>query len=109
MAMPRRHHYDIIFDRLAIYCFEKIESKYDSMIESAIETQLRYEPNRATRNRKPLKEKTSIGASWELRCGPNNRFRVFYDVHDVAQRVVILAIAVKVGNKLLVGEEELIV
>ena len=38
--------------------------------------------------------------------GPNNRFRVFYEV-DVAERVVwVLAIGVKEGSRLLISGEE---
>jgi mRNA-degrading endonuclease RelE of RelBE toxin-antitoxin system len=41
-----------------------------------------------------------------MRCGPDNRFRVFYDV-DSGQRVVnILAIGVKQGSRLTIGGEE---
>jgi len=47
-----------------------------------------------------------FGACWELRCGPNNRFRIFYDVDAVAHEVRVLAVAVKDRNRLLIGEEE---
>jgi hypothetical protein len=45
-------------------------------------------------------------ASWEFRCGPDNRFRVFYEVDVAAQEVRILAIGVKERNRLLIGGEE---
>ena len=45
-------------------------------------------------------------ASWELRCGPNNRFRVLYDVDSTTLQVWILAIGVKDRNRLLIGKEE---
>jgi len=59
-----------------------------------------------TRNRKPLLRKTVVGAEWEIRFGPNDRFRVLYNVDEVAREVVILAIGVKIGNRLIVGDEE---
>jgi len=38
--------------------------------------------------------------------GPNNRFRVFYEVDQASREVFILAIGVKVGNRLFIGGEE---
>ena len=83
-----------------------IETKYHSAIQSEIETQLLHEPDVETRNRKPLKRPISFGADWELRLGPDNRFRVFYQVDAERQEVRILAIGVKDRNRLLIGGEE---
>jgi LuxR family maltose regulon positive regulatory protein len=44
------------------------------LIRQSIEQQLIHQPGVETRNRKPLQRPASIGADWELRCGPNNRF-----------------------------------
>ncbi len=52
-----------------------------------------------------MEEPTQIGATWELRCGPDNRFRIFYDIHIETRTVVILLIAVKIRNQLRVGKE----
>jgi hypothetical protein len=49
---------------------------------------------------------TPFGATWELRCGPNNRFRIFYEIDSNEMVVSILAIGVKEGNRLWVGGEE---
>jgi hypothetical protein len=35
-----------------------------------------------------------------------NRFRVFYDVNVAEQQVLVLAIGVKEGNRLLIGGKE---
>jgi hypothetical protein len=51
-------------------------------------------------------ELIEIDASWELRCGPGNRFRVFYDVDSSSQVVQVLAIGLKDRNRLLIGAEE---
>jgi mRNA-degrading endonuclease RelE of RelBE toxin-antitoxin system len=59
-----------------------------------------------TRNRKPLKRPTVLGGDWEIRFGPNNRFRVFYAVNRESSEVYILAIGEKRGNRLLVGGQE---
>ena len=59
-----------------------------------------------TRNRKALEEPASFGATWELRFGPKNSFRVFYDVNPDEKTVSVLAIGVKEGNRLFIGGEE---
>lgn len=99
--------FEIIFDDAVRAHFAAIERKDRSLILDAIEGQLAYQPNQRTRNRKALRIPNSLDATWELRCGMNNRYRVFYDV-DVEDRVVIvLAVGRKLGNRLLVGSEEL--
>ncbi len=87
---------------------ELIESKYDSIIRQAIERQLRFEPYIETRNRKPLRAASTLGATWELRCGPHNRFRIFFDIDLDAHLVIVLAIAVKDRNELWIGKERLV-
>lgn len=85
---------------------EAIELKHRSLIRRAVEEQLFSEPDLPTRNRKPLLRETAIGATWEVRCGPDNRFRIFYDVDRDRRLVVVLAIARKVGSQLFVGKEK---
>jgi mRNA-degrading endonuclease RelE of RelBE toxin-antitoxin system len=105
LAMPRRPAFEIIFDVLALDHMEAIETKYHSLIRRTIESQLIFEPDTPTRNRKPLLRETAVGATWEVRCGPDHRFRIFYEVRRSQRLVVILAIARKVRNHLLVGKE----
>ena len=76
------------------------------MIRANIEGQLLFEPQTETRNRKPLQPPAALGATWELRFGPNNRFRVLYGVDLERQEVQILAIGVKENNRLLIGGME---
>jgi mRNA-degrading endonuclease RelE of RelBE toxin-antitoxin system len=83
-----------------------IERKYHSLIEQTIDEQLSYTPEEETRNRKLLEQPAQFGAVWELRFGPNNRFRVFYEVEIEEQNVWVLAIGVKERNRLLIGGEE---
>jgi hypothetical protein len=71
-----------------------------------LERQLGFEPTTPTRNRKPLRGPNALGAEWELRCGPGNRHRVFYDVDHGARRVSVLAIGVKKRDQLMIGNEE---
>jgi hypothetical protein len=83
-----------------------IESKHHRLIRSTIKQQLSQTPNVKTRNRKPLEEPTFLGATWELRFGPSNSFRVFYAVDGVEKVVTILAVGVKEGNRLFIGGQE---
>ena len=84
----------------------KIEKKYHSLIRDEIERQLRVEPEKETRNRKPLLRPPDLGSAWELRFGPDNRFRVFYRTDRERRQVYILAIGIKIRNRLRVGGEE---
>jgi hypothetical protein len=83
-----------------------IETKYHSIIQAEIETQLLHEPDVETRNRKPLKRPIAFGADWELRLGPDNRFRVFYQVNTESREVRVMAVGVKERSRLFFGGEE---
>ena len=105
LAMARPRAFEVVFDALALGHMDAIGNKYHSLIRTTVDEQLVYDPDVATRNRKPLARATGIGAAWEVRCGPGNRFRIFYDVHRDERLVVVLAIARKVGERLFVGRE----
>jgi len=83
-----------------------LERKYYSLVRTTIENELQFEPDVETKNRKPLKRPVTFEAEWELRFGPDNRFRVFYDINIESHEVYILAIGVKEGNRLLIGGKE---
>ena len=83
-----------------------IERKYYSLIRATIEDQLWLEPTVETKNRKPLKRPLIIGGQWELRFGPDNRFRVFYEIDEGAREVRILAIGVKERDRLYIAGRE---
>ena len=83
-----------------------IERRYHSLIRQVLSEQLTFTPDVETRNRKPMEPPAPVGATWELRFGPGNRFRAFYEV-DVTERVArVLAIGVKRRNRLVIGREE---
>jgi mRNA-degrading endonuclease RelE of RelBE toxin-antitoxin system len=105
--MNRRPKFTLEFAPEIVDHLDAVERKYHRLIEKTIDEQLSYMPERETRNRKPLERLTSFGATWELRFGANNRFRVFYEVNAAEQIVEILAIGVKEGNRLLVGGKEI--
>jgi len=83
-----------------------IDAKYDSLIRDIAEEQLTYEPDVETRNRKPVRTPAAFQAEWELRFGPNNRFRVFYQIDRESREVRVVAVGVKDRNRLFVGGEE---
>jgi mRNA-degrading endonuclease RelE of RelBE toxin-antitoxin system len=85
---------------------QAIEKKHHSVIQAELAAQLLFEPEMETRNRKPLKRPLAFGADWELRLGPGNRIRVFYQVNAEGREVRILAIGVKERNRLLIAGEE---
>ena len=105
--MLRQPRYSLVFAPETINHLEVIERKYHRLIQKAIDEQLSYTPQKETRNRKPLDRPAEMGATWELRCGPQNRFRIFYEVDTSESAIWILAIGVKEGNRLLVGGEEI--
>ncbi len=106
VTMAPRQRFDLIYAPLTKLHLKPIERKYYSLIRTTIEDELQFEPDVETRNRKPLKRPVTFEAEWELRFGPDNRFRVFYDINIESHEVHILAIGVKEGNRLFIGGEE---
>jgi hypothetical protein len=104
--VARRQPFTLVYDAKVKSHLEAIARSYHSLIRRTIEEQLRYEPDRETRNRKPLRRPSIFGTAWELRFGPSNRFRVFYQPVALAREVHILAIGVKIGERLFIGTEE---
>ena len=104
--MAKRPKFTPFFAPQAIEHLDLIESKYHGLLRRMINEQLTFTPTAETRNRKPLDQPAPFGASWELRCGPDNCFRVFYDVDSASQEVRVLAVGVKDRNRLLIGGEE---
>ena len=104
--MAKRSKFTLSFAPQAIEHLDRIDSKYYGLLRRTIKEQLTYTPTEETRNRKPLDQPAPFGASWELRCGPDNRFRVFYEVESAAHEVQVLAVGVKDRNRLLIGGKE---
>ena len=106
MTPHRRLPFEIVYDPEIATHLVAIERKCYSLIRDTIQQHLRYQPLVETRNRKPLRRPSVFGTVWELRFGPQNRFRVFYRVDVLEHTVHILAIGVKIGNRLYIGGEE---
>jgi hypothetical protein len=104
--MAKRSKFTLSFAPEAIEHLDLIEPKYHGLLRRTINEQLTYNPTAETRNRKPLDQPAPFGATWELRCGPDNRFRVFYEVDAASHEVQVLAVGVKDRKRLLIGAEE---
>lgn len=106
MVMAKKQPFALVYADEIKKHMRAIETKYHSLIQSEIEAQLLHEPDVETRNRKPLKRPMAFGADWELRLGPENRFRVFYQVIAKSREVLVLAVGVKDRSRLFFGGEE---
>ena len=104
--MTAQNRFNLIYAPQVKGHLRTIERKYHSLIRKEIESQLQFEPDVETRNRKPLKRPVQLGADWEIRFGPDNRFRVFYAVEAEHWNVHILAVGTKRGSRLVIGGEE---
>ena len=103
----KKRRYTIVYAPAVKQHLKAIEKRHYSLIRRTIEEQLRLEPLVETRNRKPLVRPAWFGATWELRFGPQNRFRVFYKVVQEEGEVWVLAIGEKRESMLKIGGEEI--
>jgi hypothetical protein len=105
LIVARQQPYTRTFAPQARQHLRATETKYQGLVRDKIREQLTHQPDTETTNRKRLRLPL-FGADWELRFGPQNRFRVFYTV-DPEQRVVqIVAIGVKERNRVIIAGEE---
>ncbi|OHD63272.1 MAG: hypothetical protein A2176_11870 [Spirochaetes bacterium RBG_13_51_14] len=98
--------YNIFYSDEVFSHLLSIDKKYWPQIKHKIIEQLIHEPDTETRNRKPLSN-PPIDDRWELRFGPQNCFRVFYKIDYHNNEVLILAIGVKIKEKLYIGKKEI--
>jgi len=104
--MPRQPKFAIIYAPETIDHLNAVERKYHRLIRTTIKEQLSHTPDQITRKRKLLDPPMPFGATWELRFGRQNRFRVFYEIDSEALAVSVLAVGIKEGNRLFIGREE---
>lgn len=102
-----KRKFEILLSSDADGHLDSIDSKHHSLILDSIEDRLSYQPLVETRNRKPIRQPAAFQDAWEIRFGPENRFRVFYQVDLEELQVCVLAIGRKDGNRLFVGGEEI--
>ena len=106
MVMVRRRAYTLVYAPVVKQHIRAVERHHYSLIRATLEQQLRFEPGTETTNRKPLQQPALFEAQWELRFGPDNRFRAFYEIDHQSRKVYILALGVKDRSRLLIGGEE---
>ncbi len=105
-SMARGQPYDISYDQATKKHLRAIDAKFRALIRAEIEARLQFEPSKETRNRKPLRQPALFEATWEIRFGPGNSFRVLYAIDEELREVQIQAIGVKEGNRLLFAGKE---
>lgn len=93
--------YNIDFSEDAERHLSRLRARDRRILIDAIEIQLTHQPTVGTRHRKRLRE--SPLASWQLSVGD---FRVLYNVDEELVLVLIIAIGVKVHNRLLIEGKE---
>ena len=105
--------YQIVYARNFQITLGFIHRKHHVIIRDSILEQLVHEPLSPTRNRKKL-DPAMLGATWELRCGPRNRFRILYEVvrleteddanqNQQGYEVHVLLIGEKIGEQLMIA------
>jgi mRNA interferase RelE/StbE len=93
--------FEIRFSEDAERHLQGLSARDRRIIIAALEEQLAQQPNVQTRNRKLLRPNPL--ATWELRV---QQFRVLYNVNEAIVTVLIVAIAIKEGNKFIIDGEE---
>lgn len=93
--------YEIEVTPEAIGDLRMLKKRERQIVIREVEEQLRYEPTQETQNRKRLRPNQL--AEWELRV---ERYRVFYDVDNAIGIVKVVAVGLKIGNRLYIQNEE---
>jgi mRNA-degrading endonuclease RelE of RelBE toxin-antitoxin system len=80
-----------------------LTARQRAIVFDAVDEQLGNQPAVETRNRKPMRPNPV--APWELRIGD---LRVYYDIQEEPEpRVTIVAVGIKVRNRVRIGGEEI--
>ena len=99
--------YEILLTKDAMAHIRSLDRKHHGMVFKVLRQQLSLEPFTEARNRKPLNIPAPFGAHWELRFGPQNRFRAFYALDGERGAVVVLAVGEKVRDRLRIAGREI--
>ncbi len=96
--------YAIGFSPSARNDMKALTARQRGIVLDAMKRQLLYEPDVATRQRKPMTaDKPGFTAPWELRVG---ELRVYHEVREAEGEVAILAVGLKRGDRALIGGTE---
>lgn len=95
--------YRIEYGENTLRHLEALTAAPQALVHTKIGEQLRHQPTVETRNRKPLRPNEL--APWELRI---RNLRVFFRVDEAPEQVVwIVAVGVKVRNRILIANQEI--
>ncbi len=94
--------YKIVYSPEATDHVEGLTARERSIVVSGIDKQLLHQPTVETRNRKLMRSNDL--SVWELRLGA---LRVYYDVLETEQTVLIRAVGVKRGNRIFIAGKEM--
>jgi mRNA-degrading endonuclease RelE of RelBE toxin-antitoxin system len=93
--------FEVVVTESAVADLHVLKKTEQTVVLDAIEQQLTKEPLVQTRNRKPLRPNDL--SSWEVIIGT---LRVFYDVDEINQKVIIKAVGWKEHNRLFIRGKE---
>ena len=102
---PAKGRYAIRFSDEASDHLGSLTARQRATLLDSTARQLPHQPTLETRHRKPMQPgREGFVAPWELRVG---ELRLYYEVHETPQRlVVVVAVGVKVRNRLQVAGKE---
>lgn len=93
--------HEIDFSEDAERHLDRLTARERGILLDAIDEQLIHQPTQQTRRRKRLRPNPL--ATWELRVGD---FRVFYNVEEERNTIVIIAVGIKEHNVLRIEGQE---
>ncbi len=95
--------YPIVYSPAAEEHLRELTARQRSIVFDTVDQQLGDQPGVETRNRKPMRPNPI--APWELRIGG---LRVYYDIAEQPEKLVtVLAIGVKIRDRVLIAGEEI--
>lgn len=94
--------YRVVYSPEATDHLEGLTARERSIVVGGIDKQLLHQPTVETRNRKLMRSNERF--VWELRLGT---LRVYYDVVEMEQIVLIRAVGVKRGNRVFIAGKEM--
>ncbi len=103
--MAKPNEYTLEIEPQAFAHIRAFDRKHHGLIFDALERQLAFDAEVETTNRKRL-YKPVLDATWELRLGPGNRFRAFYDINAESRTVRVIAVGEKYRERLWIAGEE---
>ena len=94
--------YSIKYSPDAVVHLKRLTKRYQKIVLDGVERSLAHQPSNSSRNRKRMRP--NAWADWELRLGD---LRVYYVIGEPDNCVSILAVGIKIGNRVVIGGEEI--